>query len=181
MASEQCLVRETHFFASLFESEYLSNEAEAIGFKVMYDQISLWPKLAYYAPSAGGLFEDLFFRRWLQVNRVLVIHTLRRNHLKLMVSHKLATESGRFHSRDAGTSKRQIVLPLRGLKTRLMRIEAAERTAGRRSLKIYRPSRSIMRTTSARRTLRTMPVFATLSDDPSRPRRLDILACQGHQ
>jgi LPS sulfotransferase NodH len=97
----------------------------------MYDQISLWPKLAYYVPSAGRLFDDPFFRRWLHVNRVLVIHTLRRNHLKLMVSHKLATGSGRFHSRDAGTSMRQIVLPLRGLKTRLMRIEAAERTARR--------------------------------------------------
>lgn len=119
------------FLASLFESEHLSNEAEAVGFKVMYDQISLWPKLGYYAPSAGRLFEDPFFRRWLHVNRVLVIHTLRRNHLKLIVSHKLATGSGRFHSRDAGTSKRQIILPLRGLKTRLMRIEAAERTARR--------------------------------------------------
>jgi LPS sulfotransferase NodH len=117
------------FLAALFESEHLSNEIEAIGFKVMYDQISLWPKLAYYVPSAGRLLEDPLFRRWLHANRVLIVHTLRRNHLKLVVSHKLAAGSGRFHSRDAGTSGRQIVLPLRGLKTRLMRIEAAERTA----------------------------------------------------
>ena len=117
------------FLASLFNAEYLSSEIDAIGFKVMYNQISLWPKLAYYAPSAGRLFEDPVFRRWLQKNNVLVIHTLRRNHLKILVSHKLATESGRFHSRDAGAAARQIVLQLRGLRARLIRIEAAERTA----------------------------------------------------
>jgi hypothetical protein len=41
----------------------------------------------------------------------------------------LAGENGRFHSRDAETAGRAIVLPLRGLEARLHRIEAAERTA----------------------------------------------------
>jgi LPS sulfotransferase NodH len=117
------------FLASLFNAEDLSSEIDAIGFKIMYNQMSLWPKLGYYVPSAGRLFEDPLFRRWLHKNHVLVIHTLRRNHLKMLVSHKLATESGRFHSRDAGAATRQIVLPLRGLKARLIRIDAAERTA----------------------------------------------------
>jgi hypothetical protein len=95
----------------------------------MYNQMSLWPKLASYVPRAGRLFEDPAFRRWLHSNRVLVIHTLRRNHLKVLVSHRLATESGRFHSRDADMADRRIVLPLTGLKARLARIAAAERAA----------------------------------------------------
>jgi LPS sulfotransferase NodH len=119
----------TSFLASLFDAEYLSGEVNAIGFKVMYNQMSLLPKLAYYIPPAGRLFEDPVFRRWLHTNRVFVIHTLRRNHLKMLASHKLATTSGRFHSRDAEATDNQIFLSLRGLVARLIRIEAAERIA----------------------------------------------------
>ena len=119
----------TSFLASLLDAEYLSSEVNAIGFKVMYNQMSLLPKLAYYIPPAGRLFEDPVFRRWLYANHVVVIHTLRRNHLKMLVSHKLATASGRFHSRDAEAIDHQISLSLRGLVARLIRIEAAERVA----------------------------------------------------
>lgn len=119
----------TSFLASLFNAEFLSSEVNAIGFKVMYNQMPLLPKLAYYLPRTGRLFEDPAFRRWLHVNHVFVIHTLRRNHLKILVSHKLATRSGRFHSRDAEATDLQIFLPLRGLVARLIRIEAAERAA----------------------------------------------------
>ena len=117
------------FLATLTDSAAASEDADAIGFKIMYNQMSLWPKLAYLAPRAGRLFEDPAFRRWLHANRVLVIHTLRRNHLKILVSHRLAAESGRFHSRDAEAGKRQIVLPVKGLVTRLDLIAAGERAA----------------------------------------------------
>lgn len=117
------------FLSSLLDAECLPDGTCAVGFKVMYNQMSLWPKLAYYAPVAGRFFEDPVFRRWLHANRVLVIHTLRRNHLKTLVSHKLATKSRRFHSRDADVADRQILLPLFGLKARLARIAIAERVA----------------------------------------------------
>jgi LPS sulfotransferase NodH len=117
------------FLATLTDSAVAPEDADAIGFKIMYNQMSLWPKLAYLAPRTGRLFEDPAFRRWLRANRVLVIHTLRRNHLKILVSHRLAAESGRFHSRDAGPAKRQIVLPVKGLITRLDLIAASERAA----------------------------------------------------
>lgn len=117
------------FLSSLLGSQFPPSDADAVGFKIMYNQMSLWPKLAYYIPIAGRLFEDPVFRRWLHANQVLVIHTLRRNHLKTLVSHKLATKTGRFHSRDSDVLDRQIVLPLTGLKARLARIAAAERVA----------------------------------------------------
>jgi LPS sulfotransferase NodH len=117
------------FLATLTDPASASEDADAIGFKIMYNQLSLWPKLAYLAPRAGRLFEDPVFRRWLHANRVIVIHTLRRNHLKILVSHRLAAESGRFHSRDVETGKRQIVLPVKGLITRLDLIAAGERVA----------------------------------------------------
>jgi LPS sulfotransferase NodH len=119
----------TSFLASLFNGGHLPSEVGAAGFKVMYNQMSLWPKLAYIIPRLGRLLEDPAFRKWLHVNQVLVIHTLRRNHLKILVSHRLATESGQFHSRNGVMPHRQIVLPLVGLKARLARIEAAERVA----------------------------------------------------
>jgi LPS sulfotransferase NodH len=117
------------FLAALTDSAAASEDVDAIGFKIMYNQMSLWPKLAYLAPRVGRLFEDPAFRRWLHANRVLVIHTLRRNHLKILVSHRLAAESGRFHSRDAEAAKCQIVLPVKGLMTRLDLIAAGERAA----------------------------------------------------
>jgi LPS sulfotransferase NodH len=119
----------TSFLAALLDAEYLSSEVNAIGFKVMYNQMSLFPKLAYYIPLAGRFFEDPVFRGWLHANRVFVIHALRRNHLKMLASHKLAATSGRFHSRDAEVADHQISLSLRGLVARLIRIEAAERVA----------------------------------------------------
>jgi LPS sulfotransferase NodH len=119
----------TSFLAGLFQADRLASGIDAVGFKVMYNQMSLWPTLAYLAPGAGRLFEDPIFRRWLRVNHVRVIHTLRRNHLKVLVSHQLAAESGRFHSRDAGAVDHQIILPLPGLRARLIRIAAAERMA----------------------------------------------------
>jgi LPS sulfotransferase NodH len=117
------------FLATLTDSASASEDADAIGFKIMYNQMSLWPKLAYLSPRAGRLFEDPAFRRWLHANRVIVIHTLRRNHLKILVSHRLAAESGRFHSRDAEAAKRQIVLPVKGLVPRLHLIAAGEKAA----------------------------------------------------
>jgi LPS sulfotransferase NodH len=101
----------------------------AVGFKIMYNQMSLWPKFAYLAPKSAQLFQDYQLRRWLRSNHVTIIHTLRRNRLKVLVSHELAGQTGRFHSRDLAEGTTSVILPLRGLKARLRRIEAAERVA----------------------------------------------------
>jgi LPS sulfotransferase NodH len=119
----------TSFLTSLLDVNRVPGGVGALGFKVMYNQMSLWPKFAYLAPRAGQLLQDHPLRRWLAANQVVILHTLRRNHLKVLVSHELAAQSGRFHSRDAAVGKNNVVIPLRGLKARLGRIEAAERVA----------------------------------------------------
>ena len=117
------------FVNSLFEVNSLPEDVGAVGFKVMYNQLSLWPKLAYLAPEPGQVFNDYKFQRWLRVNNVVIVHTLRRNRLKILVSHELAVQNGRFHSRDGVARKGSVNIPLRGLKPRLSRIEAAEKVA----------------------------------------------------
>ena len=105
--------------------------AGAIGFKLMYNQASLWPKIAYLAPQAGTVFKDHALQQWIIANKVIILHTRRRNRLKALVSHQLAAQSGRFHSREPDVSCRSVVISVRGLKARLGRIEAAERVACR--------------------------------------------------
>lgn len=119
----------TSFLASLFEGTSTPDSIGAVGFKVMYNQMSLWPKLAYLIPKAAQLLQDPALRSWLKTNRVLVVHTLRRNHLKILVSHELAAQSGRFHSRNAPVADRKVFISLRSLKPRLRRIQLAERAA----------------------------------------------------
>jgi LPS sulfotransferase NodH len=119
----------TLFLNTICDANSLPDYVGAIGFKIMYDQMSLWPTFAYLAPKIGRLFQDRALRRWLSVNNVVIVHTLRRNHLKVLVSHQLAGQSGRFHSRDPAGNRGKVVIPLRGLKARLRRIEAAERVA----------------------------------------------------
>jgi LPS sulfotransferase NodH len=119
----------TSFLNALFDINGLPHDVGAIGFKVMYNQMSLWPTFAYLTPRAGQLLQDRSLRRWLSVNQVVIIHTLRRNRLKVLVSHELAGQSGRFHSRDPVAGSQSVVIPLRGLKARLRRIETAERVA----------------------------------------------------
>ncbi len=117
------------FLASLSDVDTLPSDIDAIGFKVMYNQLSVWPKLGYLVPPAGRLLQDPALRRWLKANRVLIVHTLRRNHLKVIVSHKLAEKSQRFHSRDTSAEGGKVVISLPGLKMRLRRLELAERAA----------------------------------------------------
>jgi LPS sulfotransferase NodH len=119
----------TSFLNALFDINGLPHDVGAIGFKVMYNQMSLWPTFAYLAPRTGQLLQDRPLRRWLSVNQVVIVHTLRRNRLKVLVSHALAAQSGRFHSRDPVAGNHHVVIPLRGLKARLRRIEKAERVA----------------------------------------------------
>jgi len=117
---------------------------DVIGMKIMYDQISLWPKLSYVLPPVGRAWHDVRLLRWMKNNQVLVIHTLRKNHLKMLTSHTLAARTGRFHSRDASqaAAASMISLPLRGLIIRLERIESAENVArnairGLRSMEVW--------------------------------------------
>lgn len=117
------------FLNSLLTPSVIPAHVRAVGFKVMYNQMSLWPKFAYLAPRAGQLLQDRPLRRWLRSNRVIIIHTLRRNRLKILVSHELAGQTGRFHSRDPASRESSVVVPVRGLQARLRRIEAAERAA----------------------------------------------------
>jgi LPS sulfotransferase NodH len=119
----------TTFLASLSDASAVPSDVRAIGFKVMYNQLSAWPTLGYLAPGAGRLLQDPALRGWLRANRVLIVHTLRRNHLKIIVSHKLAEQSRRFHSRDAIAECRKVLVPVLGLKLRLRRLEQAERAA----------------------------------------------------
>jgi len=119
----------TSFLTSLFDVKNISGDIGAIGFKVMYNQLSLWPKFAYLMPGATQLLQDPALRKWLRENEVLIVHTLRQNHLKILVSHELAAQSGRFHSRSASVGDRKIVISLRSLKPRLRRIQLAERAA----------------------------------------------------
>lgn len=103
---------------------------DAVGFKLMYEQVSLVPKLSYLAPTAGRLFHDRVLLQWLKENQVLVVHALRRNHLKVVVSHARAAKTRQFHSRDAVDGRAaKIVLPMRGLVPRLRRLEHAEAVA----------------------------------------------------
>jgi LPS sulfotransferase NodH len=104
---------------------------DVVGLKIMYEQLSLFPRIAYVAPAAGAVLCDVMLRQWLKDNNVLVVHTVRRNHLKMVVSLARATQTGQFHSRDGGarTIQERIVLPPRGLIARLRRIEAAEKAA----------------------------------------------------
>lgn len=117
------------FLTSLFDVDTLPRDVGAVGFKVMYDQLSLWPKLAYFVPKTGQLLNDRKFQRWLRVNSVVIVHILRRNRLKVLVSHESAVQNDRFHSRERGGKNASVVIPLRGLKARLSRIEAAEKVA----------------------------------------------------
>jgi LPS sulfotransferase NodH len=122
------------FLNSLSDSRQTSGYVDAVGFKVMYNQLSLWPKLTYLMPMTTRVLRDPALHSWLKNNHVLVVHILRKNRLKILVSHELAAQSGRFHSRDAGAGDRRVFIPLRGLKARLWRIELAERAA-RHSIK----------------------------------------------
>jgi len=135
-------IRES-FLDSVIESDPGAG-IDVVGMKVMYDQISLWPKLSYLLPPVGRVWHDLRLLRWMRNNEVLVIHTLRRNHLKMLTSHTLAARTGRFHSRDASqtAAASMINLPLRGLIIRLQRIESAEKVArdairGLRSMEVW--------------------------------------------
>lgn len=119
----------TSFLNALVDINGLPHDVGAVGFKVMYNQMSLWPRLAYLAPRAGQLLQDRPLRRWLSANHVVIVHTLRRNRLKALVSHALAAQSGRFHSRDPVAGNHAVIIPLRGLKARLRRIERAEKVA----------------------------------------------------
>jgi LPS sulfotransferase NodH len=119
------------FLSSLFDVSNIDSGVGAAGFKVMYDQMSLWPTFSYLIPIASGLLQDPGLRNWLRDNRVLVLHMLRRNHLKILVSQKLAAQSGRFHSRNPSVADMTVFISLLGLKPRLRRIELAERAARR--------------------------------------------------
>ena len=124
----------TSFLNWLFDCSNMPSDIGAIGFKLMYNQFSLWPKFSYLMPMAGQVLKDPALQSWLRSTKVLVIHTLRRNRLKTLVSHELAAQSGRFHSRDphggdTPVRDRKVFIPLRGLKARLHRIGAAERAA----------------------------------------------------
>lgn len=117
------------FLDVLFDADSVPGDVGAVGFKVMYNQLSLWPTFAYLTPRGGRLLQDRSLRNWLSVNEVIIIHTLRRNRLKVLVSHELAAQSGRYHSRDSESENRRVAIPLLGLKARLRRIETAERVA----------------------------------------------------
>lgn len=117
------------FLNFLIDSGTLPQKVDAIGFKLMYNQLSLWPKFSYLAPKMGRVFQDHALLSWLRANQVVIIHTVRRNRLRTVVSHCLASRSGRFHSRDIGVRTAPVVLPIRGLKARLRRIETAEKVA----------------------------------------------------
>jgi LPS sulfotransferase NodH len=107
------------------------HDVSAIGLKLMYDQISLVPKIAYNAPPVGKILHDRRMLRWLRDHDALIIHTLRRNHLKTVVSLARAAHTKEYHRRSESGSAGgvQIALPLRGLKARLNRIDLAERVA----------------------------------------------------
>jgi LPS sulfotransferase NodH len=122
-------VRES-FLDSVVESDF-GADVKVVGMKIMYNQISLWPKLSYVIPPVGRAWNDVRLLRWMNDNQVFVIHTLRRNHLKMLASHTLAARTARFHSRDVPrtTAVSAVRLPLYGLIMRLRRIEAAEKVA----------------------------------------------------
>jgi LPS sulfotransferase NodH len=124
------------FLKSLSDSSQTPDGVSAVGFKVMYNQLSLWPKLTYLLPMTSRVLRDPALHAWLASNRVLVVHTLRDNRLKILVSHELAARSGRFHSRDADVGDGKVFIPLRGLKVRLRRIELAERAARRSIMRL---------------------------------------------
>jgi LPS sulfotransferase NodH len=107
------------------------HDVKAIGLKLMYDQISLVPKISYNVPPVGRILHDVGMLRWLRDHDALIIHTLRRNHLKTVVSHARAAHTSEYHRRGESQSPGgvQIALPLRGLKARLNRIDLAERVA----------------------------------------------------
>jgi LPS sulfotransferase NodH len=119
------------FLSSVFDASKLNRSMAAAGFKLMYDQIAWWPRFAFFIPMAARFIQEPALRSWLRKNRVLVIHVMRRNHLKILVSQKLATQNGRFHSRNPPVTDTKVFISLPGLTARLRRIELAERAARR--------------------------------------------------
>ena len=55
----------TSFLASLFDMNRFPREVDAIGFELMYNQMSLWPRFASLVPAAVKLLRDLSLRKWL--------------------------------------------------------------------------------------------------------------------
>jgi LPS sulfotransferase NodH len=107
------------------------HDVKALGLKLMYDQISLVPMISYNVPPVGRILHDVGMLRWLRDHDALIIHTLRRNHLKTVVSLARAAHTKEYHrGRESGPPDGvQITLPLLGLKARLNRIDLAERVA----------------------------------------------------
>lgn len=121
-----------HSFLDWLVASQPEHHVEALGLKLMYDQISLVPMISYNVPPAGKILHDAGLLRWLRDHDVLIIHTLRRNHLKTVVSLARAAHTQEYHRRSGArpaASGAQIALPLRGLKARLNRIDLAERVA----------------------------------------------------
>jgi LPS sulfotransferase NodH len=118
-------------FLDALVKAHQEHDVEAIGLKLMYEQVSLAPKIAYAYPPVGRLLNDVGMLRWLEDHDALIIHALRRNHLKTVVSHVKATQTREFHRHVASrpSDSVQIILPLRGLKARLNRIDVAQRVA----------------------------------------------------
>jgi LPS sulfotransferase NodH len=107
------------------------HDVKALGLKLMYDQVSLVPTISYIVPPADRILHDVGMLRWLRDHDVLIIHTLRRNHLKTVVSLARAAATKEYHRRgESGPPGGvKVALPLRGLKARLNRIDLAERVA----------------------------------------------------
>ena len=150
----------TSFLDDLVIEQSTRDLVGAIGFKLMYNQMSLWPRIGYLVPQASSLFKDHALQQWIISNHVMILHTRRRNHLKALVSHRLAVQSGRFHSRDPEVSCRSVVVPVRGLKARLGRIEAAERAACRAIRGLSDSSTSFTKTTWATHGTKRIPTCA---------------------
>ena len=85
---------------------YANTDSEAVGFKLMLDQVREFPEI----------------RAYLQKKSIRILHVIRENVLKTMVSRVSAMTRGRYHSNEK-VELAKIQLPVRGLLTNLDALE----------------------------------------------------------
>lgn len=95
-----------HSINEFLDQTYAGSERGATGFKLMLDQVREFPDIM----------------RYLQANRISILHVIRENVLKTMVSRVSAISRGLYHSNEK-VDVGKIQLPLRGLLKKLDSLE----------------------------------------------------------
>jgi len=100
------------------------------GFKLTYNQLAagnIASSVAYRVPRATMTLRDRGLVRWMHGEDVRIVHTLRANLLKIIVSEDRAKARGIYHAKESSLRLDQITLQTRGLVRRLRELDATVR------------------------------------------------------